>query len=54
MRFTIRTLFLVIAVIVFVLAAFGLDVRGVSLLALGLAFFALAFVVPDTIVGGRG
>ena len=53
MQLTIRTLCLLIAVILFVVAAFGLDIRGVSILALGLAFFAAAFLVPDTILGRR-
>jgi hypothetical protein len=53
MQLTVRTLCLIIAVILFVIAAIGVDVRGVSLLALGLAFFAAAFIVPDTIVGRR-
>jgi hypothetical protein len=50
MQLTIRSLLLIIAVILFVIAAFGVDVRGISLIALGLAFFAAAFVVPDTLV----
>ena len=36
---------LLIAVILFVLAAFGVHVAVVDLLALGLAFFAAAFLV---------
>ncbi len=52
MQLTIRSLLLIIAVILFVIAAFGVDVRGISLIALGLAFFAAAFVVPDTLVRG--
>lgn len=47
MQLTLRTLCLLIAVILFVVAAIGIDVRGVSLVALGLAFFAGSFVVPD-------
>ncbi|MFL5519274.1 MAG: hypothetical protein ACJ8DJ_24205, partial [Gemmatimonadales bacterium] len=53
MQLTVRTLCLIIAVILFVIAAIGVDVRGISLVALGLAFFAAAFIVPDTIVGRR-
>ena len=53
MQLTIRTLCLLIAVILFVVAALGVDVRGISLLALGLAFFAAAFLVPDTAIGTR-
>ena len=46
MTFTIRTLLLLVAVILFLIEAFA-DVDGVSLLALGLAAFAGAFIVPD-------
>jgi hypothetical protein len=53
MQLTVRTLCLLVAVILFVLAAVGVDVRGISLVALGLAFFAASFFVPDTIVGRR-
>jgi uncharacterized membrane protein len=51
MKLTIRTLLLLIAVILFVIAAFGVDVRGISLIAAGLAFFAASFIAPDTAVG---
>jgi len=53
MQLTIRSLLLIIAVILFVVAAFGIDVRGISLVALGLAFFAASFIVPDSFVGRR-
>ncbi|HET9614951.1 MAG TPA: hypothetical protein VFP22_09075 [Candidatus Limnocylindrales bacterium] len=53
MQLTIRSLCLIIAVVIFVLAAIGVDVGRISLVALGLAFFAAAFIVPDTIVGNR-
>ena len=53
MQLTIRSVLLIIAIILFIVAAFGIDVRGVSLTALGLAFFAGAFLVPDTVVGRR-
>jgi hypothetical protein len=53
MQLTIRSLLLIIAVVLFLVAAFGVDVRGISLVALGLALFAAAFIVPDTIVGRR-
>ena len=42
----ISEILLLIAVICFVLAAIGLDVR-VSLVAVGLAFFAASFLVPN-------
>lgn len=42
----VGTILLIIAIICFVLAAIGLDVN-VSLVAVGLAFFAAAFLVGD-------
>jgi hypothetical protein len=48
MQLTVRTLCLLIAVILFVLYALSVDVKGISFLGLGLAFFAGSFVVPDT------
>jgi hypothetical protein len=53
MTFSLRMLLLLIAVIVFVIAAFGVHVGDVSLVAIGLAFFAGAFLVPDTLLGPR-
>lgn len=53
MQLTIRSLLILIAVILFVLAAIGVDVRGVSLTALGLALFAGSFLVPDTVLSRR-
>jgi len=53
MQLTFRTLCLLIAVILFVIAAFGVDVRGISLVALGLAFFAGSFFVPETVLSRR-
>jgi hypothetical protein len=48
MELTLRTLCLLIAVILFVVYAVGVDVKGISFLGLGLAFFAGSFVVPAT------
>ena len=48
MQLTVRSLCLLIAVILFVLSAIGVDVKGISFLGLGLAFFAGSFVVPET------
>jgi hypothetical protein len=48
MQLTVRSLCLLIAVILFVLYALSVDVKGVSFLGLGLAFFAGSFVVPET------
>jgi hypothetical protein len=53
MALTVRTLLLVIAVILFVLAAIGVDVSGLSLTSLGLAFFAGAFLAPDVALDRR-
>jgi hypothetical protein len=53
MQLTLRTICLLIAVILFVLAAFGIDLKGISLVALGLAFFAGSFLVPETSLGRR-
>jgi uncharacterized membrane protein len=53
MRLTFRTLCLLIAVILFVIATLGVDVRGISLVALGLAFFAGSFLVPETVISRR-
>jgi hypothetical protein len=53
MQLTFRSLCLLIAVILFVVAALGVDVRGVSLVPLGLAFFAGSFLVPATALNRR-
>jgi hypothetical protein len=45
-RFTLRSVLLIIAVILFVVAAIGYDVKGISLIALGLAFAFASFLVP--------
>ena len=48
----IGAILLVIAVILFLLAAFGVALGNVGLVPLGLAFFAGAFLLDR--VGGRG
>ena len=53
MRLTLRMILLLMAVILFVLAAVGVDIGSIAILPLGLAFFAGAFLVPDTVVGTR-
>lgn len=53
MTLTVRTLLLLIAVIVFAISALGVDVRGLDLVAAGLALFAAAFLVPDMALGRR-
>jgi hypothetical protein len=53
MQLTYRTLSLLIAVILFVLDALGIDVSGISLVSLGLAFFAGSFLVPETRLNRR-
>ena len=51
MNLSIRSILLLVAVVLFVLAAIGVNVGGVSLVPLGLAFFAGAFLVAE---GGFG
>jgi hypothetical protein len=43
----IRSVLLIIAIICFIVAALGIDVGKASILAVGLAFFAGAFLVGD-------
>jgi hypothetical protein len=54
MSFTLRSLLLLIAVILFVLDALGVTIGGLDTIALGLALFAAAFIVPDTALGSAG
>jgi hypothetical protein len=53
MTFTFRSILLIVAVILFLLAAFGVGFGDISLSALGLAAFAAAFIVPELPVGSR-
>ena len=53
MSLGIRSILLLIAVVVFVLAAVGVDVGKIALVPLGLALFAAAFVLPDTMISAR-
>ncbi|HET7472993.1 MAG TPA: hypothetical protein VFJ71_07700 [Candidatus Limnocylindrales bacterium] len=53
MTFTIRSVLLLIAVILFVVAALGVRTGDVSLAWLGMAFFAGSFLVPDTVLSRR-
>ena len=53
MALTFRSVLLLIAVVLFVLAAVGIDLGAISLVALGLACFAGAFIVPGTALGTR-
>ncbi len=53
MTLTIRSILLLIAVVLFVLAAIGVGLGDISLVALGLACFAGSFLAPDTVVGTR-
>lgn len=46
MNWGLSQILILIAVICFVLDAIGLDVK-VSLIAVGLAFFAASFIVPN-------
>jgi hypothetical protein len=43
----VRTLLLILAIICFIVAALGIDVGRISLVAVGLAFFAASFLVND-------
>ena len=43
----VRSLLLILALITFVIAALGLDVGRISLVAVGLAFFAASFLADD-------
>jgi len=52
-KLTVRTLFILIAVILFAISALGVDVRGIGLVPAGLAFFAGSFIAPDSPVGKR-
>ena len=52
MALSIRSVLMLIAALIFLVDAFT-NLEGVSLLALGLAVFALAFVVPDTALSNR-
>lgn len=47
MNLGLRSILLIVAVVCFVLAAVGVGVGDISLLPLGLAFFAAAFLVGD-------
>jgi len=51
MNMSIRSILLLVAVVLFVLAAVGINLGDISLVALGLAFFAGAFLVSE---GGFG
>jgi hypothetical protein len=51
MNLSLRSILLLVAVVLFVLAALSIDLGQISLLPLGLAFFAGAFLVAE---GGFG
>ncbi len=53
MTLTARSLLLIIAVVLFVAAALAVEVRGISLVDIGLACFAGAFLVPETALSTR-
>ena len=53
MRLTLRMILLLIAVVLFVLAAVRVDLGSLAIVPLGLAFFAAAFLVPDTVISSR-
>jgi hypothetical protein len=43
----VRSILLIVAIVCFVLAAVGVGIGEISLVPLGLAFFAAAFLVGD-------
>ena len=47
---TLGTIFMVVALICFLLAAFNVAVKKVSLVALGLAFLTLAMLIGESAV----
>lgn len=47
MNLSRRSILLIIAIICFILAAIGIGLGGVSLMAIGLAAFAGAFLVEE-------
>jgi hypothetical protein len=51
---TIRTILLVVALILFVLAAFGVGFGDVNLIAIGLATWVLAELLGDVRLDSRG
>ena len=51
MNLGVRSILLIVAIVCFVLAAVGVALGDISLIPLGLAFFAAAFLVGD---GGFG
>jgi hypothetical protein len=53
MNLNARSLLLIVAVILFVLEALGIGLGAVSLVSLGLAAFAGAFLVADMPIGRR-
>jgi hypothetical protein len=53
MSLNARSLLLIVAVILFVLAAIGINLGAVNIISLGLAAFAGAFLVADTPLGRR-
>ena len=46
MTVTISKILLLLAIIIFVLAAFGVTFSSVSIVPIGLAFFAASFLFP--------
>jgi type IV secretory pathway VirB3-like protein len=46
MNLTLKSILILIAVIVFIVAAIGVKV-DINLIAVGLAFFTAAFIVPE-------
>ncbi len=53
MNLSIRSILLLVAVVLFLLAAFGVSLGTISLVPLGLALFAAAFIVGEGAFGVR-
>lgn len=53
MTLTVRSILLLVAVLLFVLAAVGIDLGSIALVPLGLACFAASFIVPDRTLARR-
>ena len=51
MILSLRSLLLLVAALLFLLAAFGVSLGSVSIVSLGLALFAASFAVSDSAFG---
>ena len=51
MNLSLRSLLVLVAALLFLLAAFGVNLGTVSIVSLGLALFAASFAVSDSGIG---